>query len=73
MRKESLAEQDRLDALKLAKVSGLRFQEETKRGFNILNNAKLEGKGAEIKMDKVGKSGPQKAWNGVLLNAHENE
>lgn len=73
VRKESLAEQDRLDALKLAKVSGLRFQEETKRGFNILNNSKLEGKGAEIKMDKVGKSGPQKAWNGVLLNAHENQ
>jgi hypothetical protein len=29
VRKESLAEQDRLDSLKLAKVSGLRFKEET--------------------------------------------
>ena len=43
VRKESLAEQDRLDHLKLAKVSGMRFKEETQRGFDILNNGKLEG------------------------------
>lgn len=57
VRKESLAEQDRLDQLKLAKISGLRFKEETKRGFDILNNGKLEGLATQMKMDHVGKSG----------------
>lgn len=73
VRKEGLAEQDRLDQLKLAKVSGLRFKEETQRGFDILNNGKLEGPAVQMKMDQVGASGPQKAWNGVLHNANENE
>ena len=73
VRKESLAEQDRLDQLKLAKISGLRFKEETKRGFDILNNGKLEGLATQMKMDHVGKSGQQKAWNGILHNANENE
>ena len=40
----------------LNKVSGLRYQEETKRGFNIMNNQQLLGKGTDIKMDKVGES-----------------
>jgi len=73
VRKESLAEQDRFDTMKLNKVSGLRYQEETKRGFNIMNNQQLSGKGADIKMDKVGESSAQNAWHGVLDNAHENE
>ena len=73
VRKESLAEQDRLDQLKLAKISGLRYKEETQRGFDILNNGKLEGLATQIKMDHVGKSGKQNAWNGVLHNANENE
>ena len=51
-----MAEQDRFDAMKLNKVSGLRYKEETKRGFNIMNNEQLSGKGADIKMDKVGES-----------------
>ena len=35
--------------MKLNKVSGLRYQEETKRGFNIMNNEALSGAGTEIK------------------------
>jgi len=46
VRKEGLAEQDRVDQMSLAKVSGLRFKEETQRGYDILNNGKLEGNGA---------------------------
>jgi hypothetical protein len=42
-RKESLAEKDRLDQLRLNKISGLRYKEETDRGFDILNGDKLEG------------------------------
>jgi len=44
-RKDGLAEQDRQDELKLNKVSGLRYREETQRGYNILNNGKLQGEG----------------------------
>jgi hypothetical protein len=38
-----------------------------------MNNQQLQGKGAEIKMDKVGESSAQNAWNGVLQNANEHE
>lgn len=43
VRKEGMAEQDRQDSLQLNKVSGLRYREETQRGYDILNNGKLEG------------------------------
>mmetsp|Transcript_35585 Transcript_35585/g.54401 ORF Transcript_35585/g.54401 Transcript_35585/m.54401 type:complete len:114 (+) Transcript_35585:806-1147(+) len=72
-RKEGLAEQDRQDALRINKVSGLRFKEETTRGYDILNNNKLEGTATTIKMEQVTKSGPVAAWNKVLHNAHTNE
>lgn len=68
-----MAEQDRLAQLSLNKVSGLRFKEETRRGFDILNNAKLEGPATTIKMEQVNQSGPIKAWNRVLHNANANE
>ena len=51
IRKEGLAEQDRQNELKLNKVSGLRFREETTRGYDILNNGKLSGPGTDIKMN----------------------
>jgi len=73
VRKEGLAEQDRLDQMSLGKVSGLRFKEETQRGYDILTNGKLEGSGTTIKMEQVGKSGPVAAWNKVLYNANEND
>lgn len=50
-RKEGLAEQDRSETLKLNKVSGLRFKEETERGFDILTNTKLEGPAITNKQD----------------------
>ena len=65
-RKEGMAEQDRQDALKINKISGLRFREETVIGFDIINNGKLEGAGTQIKMDKVSVSGPIAAWNKAL-------
>lgn len=73
VRKESLAENDRKDKLKLNRVSGLRFKEETQRGFDILTNSKLEGAGVSIKMEQVSNSGPAKAWNQVLHNSNDNE
>jgi predicted amidohydrolase YtcJ len=72
-RKEGLAEQDRQDALRINKISGLRFEEETTRGYDILNNAKLEGAATSIKMDQVNKSKPIVAWNKVLHNANAND
>ena len=71
-RKEGLAEQDRQESLQLNKVSGLRYREETVRGYDIIDNEKLEGKGTQIKMDQVEKSGPIAAWNKALHNAHKN-
>lgn len=44
VRRESLAEQDRLDRMILNKISGKRFREEIERGFNILSNDELKGK-----------------------------
>ena len=68
-----MAEQDRQDILKINKISGLRFREEMHRGYNIINNGKLEGNGTDIKMEQVAQSGPIAAWNKALNNAHENE
>ena len=59
--------------MQLAKVSGLRYKEETGRGFDILTNTKLEGPATQIKMDQVSNAGPIKAWNNVLYNANQNE
>ena len=59
--------------MKLNKVSGLRYREETVRGYDIINNGKMEGKGTSIKMEQVNNSGPKAAWNKVLHNAHTNE
>lgn len=50
-RKEGLAEQDRQDTMKLNKISGLRFREETARGFDILTNNKMEGAATTIKIE----------------------
>ena len=72
-RKESLAEQDRLNQLRLNKISGLRYKEETGRGFDILTNDKLDGPSTTIKMDQVQNSGPVKVWNKVLYNANTSE
>ena len=44
VRRESLAEQDRVDRMILNKISGNRFREEIERGFNILSNDQLKGK-----------------------------
>jgi hypothetical protein len=70
LRKEGLAEQDRQDSMKINKISGLRFREETSRGFDILTNSKMEGAGTTIKIEKVIKSGPVAAWNKVLHTAN---
>jgi hypothetical protein len=51
VRKECLAELDRREEMSLNKVSGLRFREETQRGFDILTNNKLDGAGTSIKME----------------------
>lgn len=51
VRKEGLADVDRRETMKLNKVSGLRFREETQRGFDILTNTKLEGAGVQNKME----------------------
>jgi len=37
--------------MKLNKISGLRYKEETARGFDILTNEKLDGPATTIKMD----------------------
>lgn len=42
-RKESLAEQDRLDHLKLNRIKRDRVQEELDRGFDIITNGNLKG------------------------------
>ena len=73
VRREGLAEVDHREQQKLNKISGLRFKEETQRGFDILTNSKLEGPGVSIKMEQVSNSGPVKAWKKVLLNSNENE
>lgn len=73
VRKEGLAYQDSDDQRKLNKVSGLRFKEETGRGFDILTNTKLDGAGVGNKMEQVSKAGPVKAWKRVLLNSNDNE
>ena len=44
VRRETLAEQDRLDRMILNKISGKRFREEIERGSNILSNDELKGK-----------------------------
>mgnify|MGYP007004447132 CR=1 FL=1 len=59
--------------MKLNKISGLRFREETSRGFDILTNSKMEGAATTIKIEKVNKSGPVAAWNKVLHTANESE
>ena len=43
VRKESMAEKDRLDQLRLNKISGLRYKEEAERGFDIVTGDKLMG------------------------------
>jgi hypothetical protein len=72
-RKEGLADQDLKEKMKLNKISGLRYKEETARGFDILTNEKLDGPATNIKMDQVSNSGPIKCWNNVLYNANANE
>jgi len=72
-RKEGLANVERKDQMTLNKVSGLRYREETQRGFDILTNSKQEGAGVQAKMEQVSNSGPVKAWNNVLYNSNENE
>jgi hypothetical protein len=49
-RKSGLAEQDRLNILKLNKISGMRFREEIERGFDILSNNQLAGKEIDYKI-----------------------
>ena len=73
IRKEGLAEQDRLHLLKLNKISGLRFKEETERGFDILTNSKLEGPATTLKQDQVSSSGPVKVWKNALYAATQND
>jgi hypothetical protein len=48
-RKEALAEKDRLDQLKLNKISGLRYKEEAERGYDIVTGDKLEGPATTFK------------------------
>lgn len=59
--------------MKLAKVSGLRFKEETSRGFDILTNTKMEGAATTIKIEQVNNSGPVATWNKVLHTANDSE
>jgi hypothetical protein len=73
VRKEGLAEQDRQDSMRLNKISGLRYREETARGFDILTNTKMDGAATTIKIEKVNRSGPVAAWNKVLHTANESE
>jgi hypothetical protein len=42
-RKETLAEQDRLENMQLNKIKYERVQEEVERGFNIITNGELPG------------------------------
>jgi len=46
-----MAQVDKEQEMKLNKISGLRYKEETQRGFDILTNSKLEGSGVNIKME----------------------
>ena len=73
IRKEAMAEKDRLDKLRLNKISGLRYKEEAERGFDIVTGDKLEGPAVTYKQNQVSNSGPVKAWNQALLNANHNE
>lgn len=72
-RKECMAEQDRAEKMRLNKISGLRFREETERGYDIVNNSKLDGPATTIKQDQVDGSGPVKVWNNMLYNANQDE
>lgn len=73
VRKEGMAEMERDQQRKINKISGLRFKEETSRGFDILTNDKLQGAGVANKMEQVSNAGPAKAWKRVLLNSNEND
>ena len=66
-RKSGLAEQDRLNQLKLNKISGMRFREEIERGFHILSNSELSGKGIDYKK-KLFKEGakPLEAFQSIV-------
>ena len=59
--------------MRLNKISGLRYREETERGYDIVNNSKLDGAATTIKQDQVDGSGPVKVWNNMLLNANPDE
>ena len=51
VRKEAMAEKDRVDQMRLNKVSGLRYKEEAERGFDIVTGDKLEGPAVTYKQN----------------------
>ena len=72
IRKEAMAEKDRVDQMRLNKISGLRYKEGTERGFDIVTGDKLEGPAVTYMQNQVSNSGPVKAWNQALANANGN-
>lgn len=68
-KEESLAEQDRVEAMKMNKISGSKYAEEIRRGFDIVTNQKMEGNATTFKMDQLNKTGKVTVWNRVLTNS----
>jgi hypothetical protein len=50
-KEEGAKEMERQQALKLNKITGIQFQEEVRRGFDIVTNEKLDGKANSLKVD----------------------
>ena len=63
-RSETLAEDERLDQMKLQKVSHQRVAEELNRGFDILTNGGLQGGLAQVNATSYMKPA-QKAWDRI--------
>lgn len=64
VKKETLAEDKRLDEMSLKKVSHMRVQEELSRGFDILTNGELRGGLAKIEATTYMQKAP-KIWDQI--------
>lgn len=72
VRRECLAEQDRLDQMSLAKVSHMRVKEEIDRGFDIVTNGDLRGGLAKIEATSYMQKQPT-AWQQLSPKAQQSE
>ena len=67
-RKDSLAEQDRVNHMSVNKISGVRFREELQRGHDILSNEPLEGEAMLYKKDMYdSQKKPTQAWQQMSM------